>query len=83
MYGRSPAEDDGVVRGSQPLDAKLLRWEQNSETLMDPEYCGNSCEDVDIESKVAVLSSLLAPLVICGSRRIAEDQETLLASQPP
>ena len=36
VKGRSPAEDDSVVRGSQPLDAKLLRRKQNSETLWIP-----------------------------------------------
>ena len=38
VEGRSPAERDSAVRGSQPLDAKLLRREQNPKTLMNPQY---------------------------------------------
>ena len=83
VEGRSPAEDDGVVRGSQPLDAELFRRKKNSETLMDPEYRRDAREDIHVEGESAVLSSLLAPVVVRGSRGITEDQETLLFRQPP
>jgi len=80
---RSPAEDDSVVRGSQPLDAKLLRRKQNPETLMNPEYCRDAREDIDVEGESAVLARLLAPVVIRGSRGISEDPKALRFRQPP
>src|SRR5258708_25550858 len=80
---RPPAEDDSAVWGSQPLYAKLLRRKQNPETLMDPEYRRDACEDINGECESAMLSSFLAPVVVRGSRGIAEDQETLLFRQPP
>jgi hypothetical protein len=83
VEGRSPAEDDSVVRGSQPLDAKLLRRKKNPETLMDPEYRRDACEDINVECESAVLARLLAPVVVRGSRGITKDQETLLFRQPP
>ena len=61
---RSSAEDKRVVRGSQPLDAKLLRRKQNPETLMDPEYRRDACEDINVECESAVLARLLAPVVV-------------------
>jgi hypothetical protein len=64
VEGWSPAEDDSVVRGSQPLDAKLLRRKQNPETLMDPEYRRDACEDINVECESAVLARLLAPVVV-------------------
>ena len=83
VEGRSAAEDDSVVRGSQPLGAKVLRRKQNPETLMDPEYRRDAREGINVEGESAVLSSLLAPVVVRGSRGITEDQETLLFRQPP
>ena len=43
-----PAEDDSPVRGSQPLDAKLLRRKQNSETLWIPSTA-EMREDINVE----------------------------------
>jgi hypothetical protein len=71
------------VRRSQPLDAKLLGRKQNPETLMDPEYRRDAREDINVEGEGAVLSSLLAPAVVGGSRGITQDQESLLFRQPP
>jgi hypothetical protein len=75
---RPPAEDDSVVRGSQPLDAKLLRRKQNPETLMDPEYRRDACKDINVERESAVLSGLLAPVVVRGSRRVTESGDAAL-----
>ena len=75
---RSPAEDDGVVRGPQPLDAEPFRWKENSESLMDAEHRRDARENIHVEGEGTVLARLLAPVVICGSRGIPEDEETLL-----
>jgi len=51
--------------------------------LMDPEYRRDVCGDFNIECESVVLSSLLAPVMVCGSRGMAEDKETRFFRHPP
>jgi hypothetical protein len=50
---------------------------------MDPEYRRDARENVHIKGERAVLTRLLAPVMIRGSGRISEDQEALLFGQSP
>ena len=80
---RTSTEDNGVVRVPQPLDAESLRRKQNPKSLMDTQHRGDAGENIDIEGEGAMLTGLLAPVVIGGTRGIAEHQETLLLRQSP
>src|SRR5690606_26480696 len=79
----SAAERKGAMRRRQPLDAGTLIGKKNAERLVDAQNRGNPQQHVHIQRDGLMLAHSLAPVVIGGSGRKAQDQKALFFRQAP